>query len=88
MLCSDLFVLTQICNKNGSEKSSECQTEAVKHRESLVITYRGWIVSLFSPAQAYAAHAMNCPLCFHGSFKKSWEEVFKIKTKKEQLTIY
>lgn len=77
-------MLTQIGVQDGFEKSNECQTEAGKHRESLVITYRGWIVSLFATTQAYGAYAINCPLCFHGSFKKSWEEGLKKKKKTSQ----
>lgn len=86
MLCSDLFVLTQICNKNGSEKSSQCQTGAAKHRESLVISYRGWIVSLFSPTQAYFSHAIYCPVCFHGSLKNGGKWVKK-QIKKAHQTL-
>lgn len=56
----------------------------LKHRGSLVITDRGWIVSLFSTTQAYTAHTINCPLCFRGNFKKSWEEGWKKKKKSSQ----
>lgn len=78
MLCN-VFGLTQICKRDASEKFSEYQTEAVEHRGSLVVTYRGWIVSLFSTTQAYTAFTINCLLCFHGSFKKLWEKSFEKK---------
>lgn len=66
---------------------SECQAETEEHRESLVGSDRGWIVSLFFTTRTNATCVINVSLCLHGSFKKSWEEaLFKKKKKKKLLS--
>lgn len=74
--------------ENECEKSNECQIQTGKHRESLVISYRAWIVSLFSTTRAYAVYAINCLLCFHSRFIKSWEEGFEREKRRTNNSQY